>query len=72
MTKRVEGSMLRKIVASELQRERDNCNFDQTELADMFLDPKVRANRARFEQDMKDTPGFENTHKYYEMSAEEK
>ena len=43
---RVAGSMLQKIVASELQAERNNLNFDQTELKDLFLAPFVRAKTA--------------------------
>ena len=36
--KRVEGSILNKTVATELEVERANCNFDQYELSLMFND----------------------------------
>ena len=39
---RVEGSMLRKIVASELQAERDKCNFDRVELTSFFSTQEYR------------------------------
>ena len=39
---RVEGSMLKKIVASELQEERDKCNFDKEELTNFFSDQVYR------------------------------
>jgi hypothetical protein len=40
--KLVEGSILKKIVATELQIERDNCNFDQKELALIFHDQETQ------------------------------
>jgi len=64
--------MLNKVVATELQVERDNCNFDQNELSGIFYTPEVREMMAKNVKDMAENPGFENTHKYYEYTADEK
>lgn len=71
MSKKVAGSMLNKVVASELQAERDNCNFDKEELANVFATPDGRALTEKTLREMAENPGFENTHKFYEYSPEE-
>jgi hypothetical protein len=59
-------------VATELQEERDKCNFDQEEIYNLFYkDPKVRALKARIAKDMDTYPEMANTHKYYEWTPQE-
>lgn len=65
--------MDKKIVASELQEERDKCNFDQNELYNLFY-PFKESNefRALVEKDRNEDPELHLTHKYYEMTVPEK
>jgi hypothetical protein len=63
--------MLNKTVASELQTERDNCNFDRTELANLFQSPEAREKYESFLKVMRENPEFNNTHKFYEYTADE-
>jgi len=57
LTKIVHGSVAKKIVASDLQEERDKCNFDQEELWRVF-NPRPEENkiRASFEHDLVNIP----------------
>ena len=69
LTKQVHRSILKKIVATEILQERENCNFDQAELTSWYHD---KATQERYNADlelMKNTPGFGNTHKFYEYTA---
>ena len=63
--------MLKQVVATELQIERDNCNFDKNELANVFYTPEVRVKLSKYLKDMTENPGFANTHKFYEYTADE-
>jgi len=68
---KVHGSMANKVVASDLQEERDKCNFDQKELYNLFT-PFERENRAQVAKDQIEDPELHLTHTYYEMTVEEK
>jgi len=72
----VHGSMLRKIVASDLQSERDNCNFDKEEMYDLFgnwavLGKETKDLKKSVENLIESDPNLHLTHKYYEWSTKE-
>lgn len=68
----VQGSWLRKIVASELQAERDRLNFDRDELYRIF-NPNEESNKLKrlVEEERDSDPNLRNSHKFYEMTREE-
>ena len=70
---RVAGSISKKIVATELQEERDNCNFDQKELFDIWMPNKKLVERVNYYENDRDTdPKLNLHHNYYQMTVEEK
>jgi hypothetical protein len=69
---RVAGSMLKKVIASELVAERANCNFDRRELENILTHPDEQRRRAQNIKEMEEVPGFANTHKFYEYTENER
>lgn len=71
---RVPGSWKNKIVNSDLQEERDKCNFDmnlETNGLSNCMD-KVHTQRYRDAIEfMESDPLLKNTHKFYQMSRKE-
>ncbi len=68
----VYGSIERKITATDLLKERENCNFDQDELYNLFYsDPEVRRMKAKVEKDIETVPGLQLNHHYYEYTPQE-
>jgi hypothetical protein len=66
------GSIKNKIVAPELQKERDRCNFDQVELAKAFIGgPAVYEDFLRSQKVLYSHKEMANSHKFYEMTREE-
>ena len=64
---RVAGSVSKKIVATDLQEERDKCDFDQAELNSIFnSDKELNAKRKWYEDDMYSDPLLRPSHHYYE------
>lgn len=67
MTQKIEGSWQNRIVDSDLQAERDKCDFDQNEAMLFLLD-------AEYAKQIQDTnwmfqdPEITNTHHFHEMS----
>jgi len=71
--KRVVGSVSKKLVATELQQERDNLNFDRNELILLYNpDKEDRALRQWFYDDVASDPKLQMSHKYYEMEPKQK
>lgn len=67
----MHGSILNKVVATEMLEERANCNFDQGEMTEWYHSRTVQERFAKDLQLMKEIPGFGNTHKFYEYNAQE-
>ena len=71
--KRVAGSVKNKVVATELVEERKNLNFDQAEIFKFYNhDPNAPKDYEYMLNHMRTNPDFANTHKYYDMTREEK
>jgi len=73
MTKRVDGSWKNKIVATDLQEERDKRDFEDVKPDGLnpLTDPDTQT---RFYDSVNfhiNDPVLRNTHKYYEMTREE-
>ena len=65
--------MSKKIVATDLQEERDKCNFNQSELFSIFMpDKEINEEMKYFEDDRDSDPKLRLHHRYYEMTVEEK
>ena len=73
MNSKVQGSIERKITATELVEERAKCNFDQSEMESFILNqsPELKAKFARVYDDLENDPVLKSTHEYYEMTREE-
>ena len=70
--KRVHGSILKKIVATDLQEEREKCDFDQTELRKVYWTNKqTEALRDQICKDVEEDPALAFSHKIYEQTREE-
>lgn len=70
---RVNGSWKNKIVASDLQEERDRCAFDQEEMRVMLHGGKEAWDIQRYFFDLqKKHPQLHNHHHFFEMTPEEK
>jgi hypothetical protein len=72
-SKRVDGSWKNKIVASDLQEERDKQDFQNIKVNGLnpLTDPECQA---RFYESINfhiNDPVLKNTHKYYELTREE-
>ena len=68
----VQGSIKNNIVASDLIKERKNCNFDQEEMFSIYYsNVEVRKIKAKADFDAANDPIMKNTHKYYEWSPKE-
>ena len=66
--------MKNKIVASEIQEERDKCNFDQSQMWKLFFhDNQDKYDMFKQTMEDMDSPYLQmgNTHKFYEMDREE-
>ena len=62
-----------KTTATELIEERANCNFDKQELHNLFhSNPENRRRNALINAEIETDPNLQLTHKYYEMSVQEK
>ena len=68
---RISGSWKNKIVASDLQEERDKCDFDMNE-ARMFSRQGKLVDAAVVAEILELHPALQNTHKFYDMTREEK
>ena len=73
MSHKVAGSMKNKVIASELQAERDKCAFDQKELHTFIHGGPVELELQMKWNNLLDKHPKElgNHHKYYEMSRDE-
>jgi len=70
--KRVAGSVENKVVATELQVERDRLNFNTEELHNIYHpNEETRKMRKIVQADRDSDPNLRLTHKYYEMSRKE-
>jgi len=66
------GSMRDRRVHSDLQKERDRCNFDQEELYEVFIGgPNAKAKVASWISMLESEPLLGNSHAFYDMSREE-
>ena len=63
--------MLNKIVATEILEERAKCDFDEAEMTGWYHSEQVQEKYKEDLKLMKEIPGFGNTHKFYEWSAQE-
>ena len=70
---RVQGSMDRKIVATELKEERDKLNFDREDMKGfMNIYPEhIRELKEKVEKDVLTDPNLKLTHKFYEWTPQE-
>ena len=69
----MHGSVKNKIVAPELLKERQNCNFDRNELKNMFwVDEESKSVYDKCQHDVENDPNLHLTHKFYEWTPEEK
>ena len=67
-----QGSIKNKIVASDLEEERKNCNFDQKELAQLVWGGKERYERVKtISADFENDDVLRGTEKWYDFSREE-
>lgn len=67
------GSWKNKVVATEVLEERAKLDFDQTDLKNtVIFDPDYLEVYENARKDKVNHPAIRNTHKYYEMSPEEK
>ena len=71
MKKRIQGSWKNKIVSSDLQEERDKCDFDQAEALTASIDPVKWAVIQEADKYMQEHPELANTHKFYDMTRPE-
>ena len=71
MKKRIQGSWKNKIVASDLQEERDKCDFDQAEALTTSIDVVEWAATQDAHKYMVEHPELANTHKFYDMTRQE-
>jgi hypothetical protein len=70
---KVQGSISRKVVATELEDERSRCDFNTQEVQKIyFFNKESKAKRDKTLEIIKSVDGFKNTHLYYDMTREEK
>ena len=71
---KVQGSILRKIVASELVQERERCNFDKQELYEQawMTNKEWRDSFDWYIKDRDSTPELQLSHEFFDMTPQEK
>jgi acyl-CoA oxidase len=73
MSKRIEGSLKNKIVASSLQEERDKCAFDRSEVTTMlFGGTEEEKLWDKYTGLIAKHPELANHHRFFEMTPDEK